>query len=259
MSVGRIAFSRVRACIVSMMLLAIATEAFAETETQRFYGYAYDAKSGRYLYTEVYEVRVDAGRWLSGTTRYVAPDGMAMGERKFSFAQDRFIPIYSLELVADDYREGITKVEAGGIEAYKASKDKGRQNATLARVSAMAADCGSQAFLIDHFDAIASGKSVAFTLAVAGQLDSYKFLAKKSGEVEFEGKRAMRIRIEPDSMLRFLVSPLELTYDPETKRLLEYVGVANVHDPATHKAYTARIAFYSKRPGDAPKSLPPLP
>ena len=256
---GRINFSRVHACVVSLSLMAIAADALAETDTQRFYGYAYDAKSGRYLYTEVYDVHVDAGRWLSGTTLYVAPDGTAIGERKFSFAQDRYIPIYSLQLAADDYREGITRVDAGSVEAYKASSDKGRRTATLRRVSPMAADCGFQAFLIDHLDAIVAGKSVAFTLAVAGQLDNYKFRARKSGEVEFEGKRALRIRIEPDSMLRFLVAPLELTYDPETKRLLEYVGVANVHDPATHKAYTARIAFYSKRPDDAPKNLPPLP
>ena len=259
MRMARITFSRLLACLAAVLLLAAAADVFAEAETQRFYGYAYDAKSGRYLYTEVYEVRVDAGRWLSGTTRYLAPDGTSMGERKFSFAQDRTIPIYSLELVADGYREGITSFDADGIEAYKASRDKGRQTATLARVSPMVADCGSQAFLVDHFDALAAGKTVAFTLAVAGQLDSYKFLAKKDGEVEFEGKRALRIRVEPDSMLRFLVSPLALTYDPETKRLLEYVGVANVHDPATHKAYTARIAFYSKRPDDAPKNLPPLP
>ena len=123
----------------------------------------------------------------------------------------------------------------------------------------MVADCGSQGWLVDHFDMLAAGKTLSFTLAVAGQLDAYKFRARKTGDVEFEGKRAVRIRVEPASILRFVAPSLELTYDPETRRLLEYIGVTNVHDPATHKPYQARIAFFSKRPDNAPKNLPALP
>ena len=68
----------------------------------------------------------------------------------------------------------------------------------------------------------------------------------KVGDVDVSGKRAMRIRIELDSVLRLLLPQLELVIDPETKRTLEYSGVTNIKDPATRKSYQARINFSYK-------------
>ena len=54
------------------------------------------------------------------------------------------------------------------------------------------------------------------------------------------------MRTELDSMLSLVLPPLELTFDPASKRLLQYVGIANVKDPATRKSYQARIVFTYK-------------
>jgi len=94
---------------------------------------------------------------------------------------------------------------------------------------------------------------------VAGNLDRYKFRARRVEDGQFQGRTAVRFRVEPDSLLRYLVSPLELMYDAESKKLLEYRGISNVHDPATGKAYNARIIYPDQPPADAPKVLPPLP
>ena len=68
----------------------------------------------------------------------------------------------------------------------------------------------------------------------------------------------MELRVEPDSLLRLLVDPLRLSYDVGNHHLLEYVGVSNIHDPATGSAYNVRIIYPSQAPPDAPKTLPPL-
>ena len=230
----------------------------ADTQVLRFYGYAHDQASGKYLYTEVYREDVQDGRWVGGYTKYYDPDGSPLGEKTLSFASDRYIPVYTLDLPGAGYLEGISKVTATGVDMVKQTREHGHQTATTPRTEPMAADAGFHSFLYDHMPELLAGQTVKFRFVVAGQLDSYGFRAHKIGEVQFEGKPAVQFKIEPDSLLRLLVDPLVLTYDPQSRRLLEYRGIANVMNPLTGKPYNARIDYYSKPPDDAPKNLPPL-
>ena len=211
-------------------------------ESQQFTGTAHDLKTGRVLYTEHYDVQVDNGRWVSGTTRYVLASGQQVAERKFDFSQDRYVPVFSLEQSDPVYREGITRIDKGKVDIYMV-RDGKRQTASLDKVKEMVADCGAQAYVLDHIDALQSGTTVHFTLAVAGRVDTFALRASKLADVEVGGVKAVRVRIELDSMLRLLLPPLELTIDPQTRRLLEYQGIANLKDPATKRAFSARIVF----------------
>src|SRR3546814_4984440 len=76
---------------------------------------------------------------------------------------------------------------------------------------------------------------------------AYHFRARRIADTIFESRPAVRFRVEPDSLLRWFVEPLELTYDPQQHELLEYRGVANIPNPASGKPYIARIAYYSDR------------
>lgn len=214
-------------------------------EIQRFTTTAHDLKTGRLVYTESYEVQVDNGRWVAGTTRYFLPNGTAIGERKFDFSTDRTVPIYSLDQSNVDYHEGITRIDAQHVEVFN-FRDGHRQTASLPRVQNMVADCGSQPYVVEHLDQLEAGNTLHFTLVVAGKTDSFRLRARKLADVDVGGRRAMRVRIELDSLLRLFLPPLELTIDPETKRMLEYSGITNLKDPATRKAYSAKITFSYK-------------
>ncbi|MDR3418569.1 MAG: hypothetical protein P4L83_20555 [Nevskia sp.] len=239
-------------------LLTLSVAAQADPQTVRFYGYAYDLDSGRYLYTEVHRDEIDQGHWLSGHIGYFDADDKPLGEKTLSFASDPYIPVYKMAQPGVGYSEGITRIAKDGIDMFKQSREKGLKNATISRYQPMTADSGFHCFLYDRMQDLLSGTELKFRFAAAGQLDSFSFRAHKVGDTEFEGKPAVQLKVEPDSLLRYMVSPLLLTYDPQTRRLLEYRGVSNVINPATGKAYNARIAFFSKPPDDAPKNLPPL-
>lgn len=243
---------------LSALALLVAGAAQAETQVERFYGYAYDLASGKYLYTEVYREEIEQDRWISGHTSYYAADGKRLGEKTLSFAADPYVPVYTLSLPGYGYSEGISKVGPDGVQMFKETPEKGRQTGTATKVGNMAADSGFHSYLYDHMPELAAGKTVKFQFAVAGQLDSYAFRARKVGDTRFEGKAAIQLKVDPDSLLRYLVDPLILTYDPQTRRLLEYRGISNVINPATGRPYNARIAYYSKPPDDAPRNLPPL-
>jgi hypothetical protein len=229
----------------------------AYADPLRFYGYAYDLKSGDYLYTEVYNEELKEGFLQRCTMKYFAADGHPLGEKKVAFDADPYLPVYQLDLPSANYSEGITQVHADAIEMFKQSGAKARQTATVTRTPDMAADAGFTNFMVAHLPELAAGKTVNFKLGVAGLLDAYSFRARRVGTTEFEGQTAVNLSIEPDSLLRYLVDPLLLTYDIPGKRLLEYRGVSDVINPATGKAYTVRVAFYTKAPADAPKNLPP--
>lgn len=244
--------------MAALMLALLASNTQAAEKNLRFYGYAYDLATNRYLYTEVHSQKVDGDRWLGGTMNYFDASGRKIASKTLDFSKNTYIPIYRLDALDDGYTEGISNV-GDEIQVFKRESSKTKlENGSVDMESAMAADSGFHIFIRDHFDELMKGDRVSFRLVVAGQLDAYQFRLRKTGDIQFEGKPAVTLVAEPDSLLRLIVDPLLLTYDPTTRKLLEYRGVSNLHDPETGKIYEARIVYASTPPADAPKKLPPL-
>lgn len=229
----------------------------AHAETARFYGYAFDRDTDKYLYTEVHEQVIEEGVWKSGTIHYVAPDGSPMGKKTMDFSKSGSIPIYRLDLPYVNYSEGISKVTDAEVALFKINEGQ-RSEKTVKRSQNLAADSGFHNLIREHFAALMGGETVKMRLAVAGNLDSYRFRLRKTGETTFDGKPAVQFKIELDSLLRLLVDDLQLTYEPEARRLVVYRGISNVHNPATGKPYNARIVYTDQAPEGAPDDLPPL-
>jgi hypothetical protein len=228
----------------------------AQAETLRFYGYATDLKTGKYLYTEVHQQNVEGDHWLGGTIKYYAPDGTKIADKKLDFSADPYVPKYSLDIPKEGYREAITAVSATSVTMEKTNKD-GTESKTVDKTANMAADSGFHSTIVAHFDELQAGKTIPFVFAVAGQLTTYRFRVKKTGDTMFDGQPAVKLIVEPDSLLRMIADPLLLTYST-SKRLEEYRGISNMHDPATGNAYNVRIVYPDKPPKDAPANLPPL-
>ena len=125
--------------ILAATLLLAAFAVRAEPQTLRFYGYAYDLQSGKYLYTEVYRENVQNGRWISGHTSYYDAGGHRLGEKTLSFAADPYVPLYDLSLPSAGYAEGITEVGAGQVRLFKQTAEKGRQDGSVPRAEVLAA------------------------------------------------------------------------------------------------------------------------
>ncbi len=243
--------------ILMTLLLLAGGAAEAAPAVNRFYGYAYDLKSNKYLYTEVHEQHVDGDRWFGGTIKYYAPDGAPIASKTLDFHADPFIPVFRLDIPKEGYVEAITEVGKDSFKMLK-TNDGNTRTATVQKVPGMAADSGFHNAIVAHFDELRAGKTLKFKFAVAGQLDVYSFRCRKTGDITIDGKPGMKLLIEPDSLLRLLAGPLDVVYDVANKHLLDYRGTSNMHDPATGKAYNAHIIYPDQPPKDAPKNLPPL-
>ena len=242
----------------ALLVFSMSANAAVKDGVHRFYGYAYDLKSDQYLYTEVHAQNVAGGKWTGGTISYFDPAGAKVGFKTLDFANDPFIPVYRLDLPNEGYFESIiangASVEMKTRSDAKAKEKTGR----IEKTRNMAADSGFHSILVENFPTLLAGKPLKFRLVVAGNLDSYKFVARKSGDTVFDGKPAIKLRVEADSLLSFIADPLDLIYDIESRQLLEYRGISNLHDPASGKPYDVRIVYLTAPPADAPKALPPL-
>lgn len=244
-----------RALLTCLMLTLIPTG--HADDTRRFYGYAFDLDTDRYVYTEVHEQVWEDGRWVRGTIDYHAPDGTLRGTKTLDFSADPYVPLYEYTLPDQDYAEGITAIDTNGIQLTKTSDGK-QQVETIDRRDPVTGDSGFHNFLLDHFDVLMDRQTVAFTFIAAGNLDSYKFRARRIQDTQFEGATAVQFKVEANSLLRLVAPDLTVVYDPQSRRLLEYRGPSNVIDPQTGKVYDARIAYYSQPPQPGPATLPPL-
>ena len=243
--------------LAAVAALVFSAPSAAPDGTYVFYGYAYDLEDNKFLYTEVHRQALSGERWLGGTIDYYAPDGSRIGHKTLDFSKDPYVPLYQLDLATGGgYMEGVKAITEDGIELQKQGYgSKKVRTKWVKRRGAVAADSGFHMFLFDRFADLLAGKTVEFTFAVSGELDTFKFRARRIGDATFEGKPAVRLRIEPATWLRFLVDPLEVLYEPTQRKLVEYRGISNLHDPKTFEPYVVRIIYPSKRPADAP----PLP
>jgi hypothetical protein len=218
----------------SILSLSMLTPA----EAARVTGQVRDAATQRMLYTELHEQTLAAdGSVQTALTTYLDPQGREIGRKVLDFRANRTVPRYRMDLPSQRYAEGITEV---GSEVAMFKLDQGqeqRKRLPLAK-GRVAADSGFNQLLLDQMPAIKAGETLAFVLIVPGKADQYQFRARKRTDPTPPGEAArLRVTVEPDSLLRWVVSPIELVYNAEGTRLLQYTGLSNVLDTATGQVY----------------------
>ncbi len=245
----------IRALAVTGLLVATLFAPLTQAETRTYYGYATDLETGEYRYTEVHKHQFDGDRWLSGVMKFYAPDGRYMGDKTLDFSQDPYIPLVRFTLGGGRYQDAVTKIDAKAI-TVETKRDDDVKTERIARRKNLAADSGFNALLVDNLGNFKAGKRVDLSLVVIGRRDYYRFKAIPKGTLDFAGEKAIRVRIEPDSLLRFLVDPLDVIYGLDSKSLLRYEGISNILDRNTGKPFNVRIDYRIK-PDGVPVKLPP--
>ena len=240
----------------SFFITAALTAFSISAQAARIVGYVRDADTQRYLYTEVHEQTLATdGAMQTGVTSYYDPQGREIGRKTLDFCANRTVPIYRMDLPALNYSEGISS-NSPQVAMFKRDKDQEDRKTLPFDEGLVVADEGFNQLLLDQLNEIRKGETIRFGLYAAGRTNRFSFRAKKIDEQTVDGIAVMHVLVEPDSMLRMLVSPLKLTYDLKTRRLMRYEGMSNILDPDTGKAYKhISITYGGIPPADA--KLPP--
>lgn len=234
--------------LVMSLVMATPGQVHAQTTPERIVGYVRDAETQRYLYTEVHQLQIGRdGAPVTGTTTYLDPQGQEIARKTVDYRQHRTVPVYRLELPAQGYSEGISEVGAS-VMMFKSSQRERQEDRLKMPDGHVAGDSGFNQLIMDLWPQLQRGQMVRFRLIVAGRLGDYAFRARHAGELTHLQQAATRIRVEPDSMLRFLVDPIELIYDRSGRRLLHYAGVSNILNPETGEVYKSIDIRYGGEP-----------
>ena len=229
---------------LTVMLVSALLSVHGSAAATRLLGFARDAATQRYLYTEVHDNQTTAdGALLQGQTLYYDPQGREVARRSLDFRANRTVPVYRLDVPGQGYSEGITSLTPA-LTVFKSDQGRVERKSITPEGELIAADAGFNNLMLSQFRQIQAGETVRFTLVVAGRTDSFRFRARKVGEDTVNGEAAVRVKVEPDSVLRMLVEPIELVYDAKGSRLLRYTGVSNLLDPATRQVYRKVVITY---------------
>lgn len=243
---------------LTLMLVSALLCAHGGAAAARLLGFARDAATQRYLYTEVHDNQTTAdGALLQGQTMYYDAQGREVARRSLDFRGNRTVPVYRLDVPAQSYSEGISAVTPQ-LALFKSDQGRTERKALSPEGELIAADAGFNNLMLAQFKGIQAGETVRFTLVVAGRTDSFRFRARKVGEEAVNGEAAVRVKVEPDSVLRMLVDPIELVYDARGTRLLRYTGVSNLLDPTTRQVYRKVVITYGG-PAPAEAAFPGAP
>jgi len=224
-------------------------EAASETGDMRcFNGYAYTLQGGEYRYTEHHEQQLSGDKVTAWDVDFVGRDGQIIATKHMDFSASDTVPVYTLEIPADGYSEGIRHDGDTWTMFRKESSEASEETKTFKIEPTMAADSGFNALVQQNFDSLQSGETLPFKFAAAGRQGVVNLKASKTGTTDFEGKQAVVFNAELDMFLvNYFVDSLTLTYDPQTRHLLEYQGIGNMHD-ASGKVYPVRVTYASKIP-----------
>ena len=224
-----------------------------------FNGYAYTLDGGQYRYTEHHELSRQNGRITDWDVTYVGRDGQVVATKHMDFSASQTVPVYEMTMPASGYLEGISHDDGTWTMYKRESADADRQNETFTIDPPMAADSGFNELVRNRFDALQSGRTIKFKFAAAGRQSVIDLKASKTGTARFEGQPAVVFTAKLDMFLvNHLVQSLKLTYDPDTKRLVQYEGVGNIHNDAG-EVYPVRVNYYDKMPTVAADNGAPAP
>ena len=103
-------------------------------------------------------------------------------------------------------------------------------------------------FIITHWKELERGDAVNFRFIASSRLETVGFKLVKESDVDWRGKSALRVRMEPSSVIiRQLVDPLFFVVEKDgAHRVLEYVGriTPKLRDGAKWKDLDARTVYH---------------
>lgn len=212
--------------------------------TIRFHGTAYDLETGKLLYRDFHEEVWEKGRHTRSMIYYKDPEGKLFARKKISFARNRTLPDFQLEDERDGYLEGGAYQENSSVKLFVRRKSGDPiLESTLESSSFSALDGGFDYFVTDHWQELLSGKKLRLYFFVPSERDRFGFTVEKLKEEAFKGKPALFLRLKIDSsLLSVFVKPIDLIYDKESKRIMEYKGTSNINDEKG-KSLKVRIVY----------------
>ncbi len=236
-----------RRSLLLFSLAAVALMAWRglpEVVTESYTGYAYGEGKKNLLYTEVFTDRFMDGKHVETLTDYFDPDHRKIAQRKLDFRKSKFAPDFTTEDIRTGYMEGADR-KGNQVRLFRrAHKDAAIEERVIDIPEPAVVDGGFNQLIKANWKALEDGESLTFQFAVPARLDYFTLRAVK---VE-SNEKVMKVRVEPDkALLRWIATPIVISYDVPTKRIRSYEGKSNISDE-NGKNFMMKLEYPRKGP-----------
>ncbi|MEQ9363909.1 MAG: hypothetical protein RIF32_06690 [Leptospirales bacterium] len=211
-----------------------------------FRGNARDLESGKFLYSENHAEFRSNGKHTHSIVTYRDADGKAFARKRITFTKSTSQPDFRMEDFRDGYVEGATLLGDSRFQFFKRSKKGAELEKGVVKIASPGViDGGFDYFIRENFDSLAAGQAQTVNFGVSARFTYFSFVISKTGDLKRQGRDAVRFKLAPQNfILRQLIEPLYITYDRESRRLLEYTGYTNIDDGTQNgRNFEARIVF----------------
>lgn len=229
--------------IVAFSMLFSTTHGEPNSDARTYRGSAVDLRTGLPLYVEEHQEVTIGGRRSRLVTVYRDAAGTIIAERSVDYVADRFVPTFRFEDKRTGYMEGAETV-SGGVRLYSRASTGDEMREKLVSIPSPAVvDAGFNDFVQAHWDDVMAGRTMKMNFGVPSRLDYFRFRLSKVEDQIVSGTARTVVRCEVDNvLLRWLVDPITLTYDRDTRRMISYEGISNVSDEQGN-SHSVRIVF----------------
>lgn len=238
------AFECQRWLMIALTFLC-AQNAFAnthDTKTLTYKGNAYDLNdSHKLLYTETHHLTLVNGKPSVRRVAYRSATKQLIVEKTNQYQQNSATPEFELQDLRTGYREQARFSRNGDL--ILTLQENGQAQEQSHRIDSLPShliiDAGFDSFVRQHWSELEAGKSVTFSFASVARLDLIDFRLLKKDSNKEQLVLSMRLK---SRLLAWLLDPIELTYDRQSKRLLRYRGLGNIQD-SQGNAYHVDIRY----------------
>ena len=205
--------------------LCVAFSTNAVSNESRYIGIAKD-ETGAILYKERHTLYKENGILKSSETAYFLPDGSKkIATLKSDYSKSLALPTYQFIDLVRGYKEGI-KFEDGAYFAYYQKKGAPEEKSPIEKGDMVFGGQGWHYYLTENFETLEKDK-VELKLVLPGLLKKYDFVITKTKE----SKARLTSDFKIDNWLISLFAPkMRLTYDRQTRNLVQYQGISNILD-----------------------------
>lgn len=224
-------FGKIR--VIGLILLTglASTPSLATSENAvRVIGQAYDLENDEFLYREVYCANGDPDEmeviYRDDADAMIAHKLLdyRSGSTTPSFVQQNFYSSEVIEVALRDDEVRMAVIDAASSEPKKIVTEKADSKLPVV------IDAGFDEFVRANWDSLLEGEKKYFMFPFAERSSLLELRIKRSG-CSYETTSDQCFKLELSNWLvRMLVAPIELGYDPEKKRLLRYRGLSNIGD-----------------------------
>jgi len=216
---------------VFLVVPALSAALEANPNPPPYLGEAYDLKSYQLVYRESHQEYFTNGLKTGTYTSFQDPQGHVIAERRLDFSRSSVKPDYTFKDFRDGYEEGANVLGAQVRVFYRDAGEEKLHEKVLTVPEPYVIDGGFNAFLKQNWDSLTAGRRIHFHFVAPARLDYFSFVAHEDPGRVPKGKIARAFVVEVDnSLLRLLVSPIVVLYDPSTRRMMQYQGISNIGD-----------------------------